>query len=45
MTDFYRLKWAMFDPDATGFIKITDFKKFMFELGEPLGWSRGYPLH
>jgi len=44
MTNFFRLKWAVFDPDATGFIVIEDFKKLMFELGEPLGWDENFPI-
>ena len=38
--EYFKTKWSYFDPNATALIKITDFPKFMIELGEPLGWSK-----
>ena len=34
--------WSVFDPEATGYIKIHDFSDFMFELKPPLGWDKSY---
>ena len=34
--------WSAFDPDATGFIKISYFSDFMFELKPPLGWGHQF---
>lgn len=31
--------WANFDPNATGFLKVSDFEAFMLELGRPMGWE------
>lgn len=31
--------WARYDHNGTGFMKIADFPKMMFQLGDPLGWD------
>ena len=37
-TEEFLEAWAILDPDATGKILAADFEKFMYILGEPLGW-------
>lgn len=31
--------WSEFDPEASGFIPISDLVPFLFKLGAPLGWD------
>jgi hypothetical protein len=38
----FRNAWAIYDPDATGFMPILKIKSFLFELHEPLGWNEVY---
>lgn len=38
----YRDCWSLFDPYARGYIQVRYFKKFMFQLGPPLGWKAEY---
>jgi hypothetical protein len=38
----FRQIWADYDPDATTFIKISDFRNFLFNLGAPLGFDETY---
>lgn len=42
LTNRFRDIWAQFDPDATSFIKITSYPRFLVQLGEPLGWDLSY---
>eukprot|EP00347_Sterkiella_histriomuscorum_P011811 403371009 len=37
--DNFRNAWSKFDPTATTFIKISQLKEFLLELGKPLGWD------
>lgn len=39
MSDHFREVWSVFDPDATSFIKMAVYPKFLVELGDPLGWD------
>lgn len=34
--------WSDYDPDATGYIKVSDFPEMMFKVGDPLGWDDSY---
>lgn len=41
-TEIFRDTWSRYDPFATGFIRVEDFKRFMFRLGEScpqIGWT------
>jgi hypothetical protein len=38
----FKDSWSRFDPTATGFIRIKDFKEFLFELNAPLGWNESF---
>jgi hypothetical protein len=38
----FRQIWADFDPDATTFMNIGDFRAFLFQLGSPLGFDEIY---
>jgi len=38
----FRDTWSVFDPDATGKIKVSYFPDFMFMLGPGLGWDDRY---
>lgn len=38
----FRDKWSKFDPFASGFIKVKNFKQFMLKLGGPLGWGEEF---
>lgn len=31
--------WSDFDPDATSFLLVHQYKNFLLKLGEPLGWD------
>jgi hypothetical protein len=42
LNDHFRKSWAIFDPDASGFIRIHSYRKFLIVLGEPLGWNVTY---
>lgn len=42
MNERFKEVWADFDPDATSYIKISVFRKFLFALGEPLGFDKKY---
>ena len=39
-TEAFRDSWSHYDPFATGYIRIEDFRRFMFKLGErsDIGW-------
>ena len=37
--EMFRDTWAEFDPLGSGFLKVVDFKEFLFCLGKPLGWD------
>lgn len=39
LSDHFRNVWSLFDPDATAFIKKSMYRKFLVELGDPLGWD------
>ena len=38
----FQLAWSIFDPDATGYIKVSDFSELMLNIGDPLGWDESY---
>jgi|LauGreDrversion4_2_1035121.scaffolds.fasta_scaffold109448_2 hypothetical protein len=38
----FRDHWSTYDRDATGYIKIKDLTKLMFDLRDPLGWNERY---
>ena len=40
--DKFALAWSYFDPDGTGYIKVSDLPAVMFAMGEPLGWDESY---
>ena len=42
MAEVYIDKWANFDPNGTGFIKIYNLPLFLIDLGKPLGWDYSY---
>lgn len=42
ITDRFRDVWSDFDPDATSFIKIATYPRFLIALGDPLGWDASY---
>ena len=37
--DNFRETWSKFDPDATTFMRVSNYSKFLIALGEPLGWD------
>ena len=39
LNEHFRKTWSIFDPDATGFIRIHSYRRFLIALGEPLGWN------
>ncbi len=39
MKERFRDSWSHFDPEATGFMGITELPLFLLDLGEPLGWG------
>jgi hypothetical protein len=39
LNDHFRNTWALFDPDASGFIRCHSYRRFLIALGEPLGWN------
>jgi hypothetical protein len=39
LSDRFRDAWSIYDPDATSFIPVHSYAKFLLELGEPLGWD------
>jgi lysylphosphatidylglycerol synthetase-like protein (DUF2156 family) len=39
LNEHFRKTWALFDPDATGFIRTHSYRRFLIALGEPLGWN------
>jgi hypothetical protein len=39
LTENFRDCWSLYDPDATSFIKVTNYQRFLLDLGEPLGWD------
>jgi len=34
--------WSHYDPFASGFIRISDFPRFMLRLGPPIGWQDSF---
>ena len=42
LIEIFKDSWSKFDPTATGFIKITEVKTFLFELNAPLGWDESF---
>jgi len=42
LSNRFREVWARFDPNATSFIRIHSYAKFLMLLGEPLGWDTSY---
>lgn len=38
--DKFKDCWAEFDPNGTGFMRLSDMPALMLNLGEPLGWRR-----
>lgn len=32
--------WSIYDPFASGYIRISDFHRFMLKLGPPIGWTK-----
>lgn len=45
ISDLFREKWAMFDPDASTFMKCANYPKFLLYLGEPMGWDKSYEFN
>ena len=39
LSENFRDCWSLYDPDATSFIKVKNYKRFLLDLGEPLGWD------
>jgi hypothetical protein len=42
LSEHFRIVWSLFDPNATSFIPMTSYSKFLLALGEPLGWDITY---
>lgn len=42
VTDRFREVWSEFDPDATSYIKVASYPRFLVALGDPLGWDVSY---
>lgn len=42
LSDHFREIWSGFDPDATSFIKVKSYRRFLVALGDPLGWDISY---
>jgi lysylphosphatidylglycerol synthetase-like protein (DUF2156 family) len=40
--ELFRDKWAKYDPDATAYISLENFREFMFALGSPIGWDKTF---
>jgi hypothetical protein len=36
----FNLIWQKYDPTASSFIKISDLRQFLNDLGEPMGFSK-----
>jgi hypothetical protein len=41
-SDVFRDTWSKFDPDATTFMRIPNYPRFLIALGEPMGWDSSY---
>lgn len=39
LLELIREKWASYDCNATGYIKIYDLGNLLVDLGEPVGWN------
>jgi len=39
LSENFRDCWSLYDPDATSFMKVKNYKRFLLDLGEPLGWD------
>jgi hypothetical protein len=39
ISEHFKEVWSNFDPDATSFILVSQYKNFLLKLGEPLGWD------
>ena len=37
--DHFKDIWSSFDPQGTGFIKMTDLRQLLTDLGEPMGFD------
>eukprot|EP00347_Sterkiella_histriomuscorum_P008485 403344914 len=44
-SDHFREIWSVFDPNATTFIRCTNYGKFLIYLGDPLGWDSSYEFN
>lgn len=39
LSDHFRQIWALYDPDASSFIRKRSYSRFLVALGNPLGWD------
>lgn len=42
LSNRFREVWSQFDPNATSFIRVHSYPKFLMCLGEPLGWDSSF---
>ncbi len=38
----FREIWSLYDPNATSFIRVHSYPKFLLALGDPLGWDSSF---
>jgi hypothetical protein len=42
ISEHFKEVWSEFDPDASSFMLISSYRKFLLKLGDPLGWDVTY---
>jgi hypothetical protein len=42
ISENFKQVWSKFDPDATSFILVSQYRNFLLKLGDPLGWDVTY---
>lgn len=42
LSDHFRQIWALYDPDASSFMRKKSYPRFLVALGNPLGWDLTY---
>ena len=42
LSNRFKEVWSLFDPNATSFIRVHSYPKFLMLLGEPLGWDTSF---
>jgi hypothetical protein len=42
ISEHFKEVWSQFDADATSFMLVSSYRKFLLKLGDPLGWDVTY---